>query len=232
MEQKEKIAMKVFVFGEDPCLFALRRGLISPEQARVDARNGRQMAAFAEEMAAALYGFDRGDNNEADVDGSGATGTISVKCVTKTGMKLQASRNVGKGRTCTQEDLNRAIRANPWHVLMDITQAPETIKMAAVPGAWLERFAEKGELKPSGWKAPRLWSLLAEDFELIESHFSLLDASRGRALALRAALEANAVVHIPSERNWEQKELAKLLEKSKAAFGGGAPESSPEETGA
>lgn len=94
--------------------------------------DGRTASKFSEHWGAPLYGYDVAtNNNEKASDGvmvnkkkGSPPPRISVKTLTKHGVKFQQSKYIGIGRTCTKNDLLTSLSYNYITYVMDVMDFP------------------------------------------------------------------------------------------------------------
>jgi hypothetical protein len=86
---------------------------------------------------------------------------LSVRCLTKCGVKFQLSEFMGKGRTCDIDDLIYSIDSYPYFVIVDIT-AYGKWNLFILESAELLRCVHNGTLKPSGWRKKSFYEHIAK----------------------------------------------------------------------
>jgi len=141
-------------------------------------RDGRVTSWFAEIWGERLFSYKKHLNSnypgsDASID-LGAIGPfeISVRSLTRAGIKFQKSKNIGSSRSATQGDVYDAIADVERVVVVDIQEFP---KLTFIPldSKWLLRHAHSGTLTANGLSASRFYNLLAQEFALEERSFDL-----------------------------------------------------------
>jgi len=84
---------------------------------------------------------------------------LSVRCLTKSGVKFQLNKFVGSGRTCTMENLAFSIEEYPCVFVFDITNFKEW-KVTILEQQLLLDFLDNGDLTPQGIKADIYYDVL------------------------------------------------------------------------
>ena len=131
-------------------------------------RDGRVAGQWGELWAASLFDFVvHGHANVPATDGAvqaSALGDlgVSVKSLTRKGVKFQQSKYQGVGRRCSQADLIDSIGRSDRHLVVDIRSFP-TVDFLVLPAAWLLGKAYAERLKPAGWRADQLYDELERD---------------------------------------------------------------------
>ncbi len=151
---------------------------ITPPDVVSKFRDARITSWFAEIWGQRLFRYTKHPNtnypgSDASID-LGAIGPfeISVRCLTKAGIKFQKSSNIGSGRSATQNDVYDAVASVERIVVVDIMDFPSPT-FIPLDSKWLLRQADAGSLTANGLSAAKFYSLLAEEFYLEEKPFDL-----------------------------------------------------------
>jgi hypothetical protein len=151
---------------------------IAPADVVSKFRDGRVTSWFAEIWGERLFSYTKHLNtnypgSDASID-LGAIGPfeISVRCLTKAGIKFQKSTNIGSSRSATQSDVYDAVASVERVVVVDIRDFP-ILTFIPLDSKWLLRQAHVGSLTATGLSAAKFYSLLAEEFDLDEKPFDL-----------------------------------------------------------
>ena len=133
---------------------------------------------FAEIWGERLFSYKKHPNtnypgSDASID-LGAIGPfeISVRSLTRAGIKFQKSRNIGSSRSATQSDVYDAIAEVERVVVVDIRVFPN-LTFIPLDSKWLLRQAHAGVLTARGLTAARFYGLLTEEFDIEEKPFDL-----------------------------------------------------------
>lgn len=168
MAKKPKPALKVKCFTFDAAAIAAALN-ISTEIVQKEFRDARVTSRFSEHWGAKLYDFAKHLNtNQAGSDGAvgvGELGTVdvSVKCLTRAGVKFQKSKFVGSGRKCTPANLMESLAETSKVLVVDIRDFP-TVCFVPVDTKDLMAAASAGLLTPSGWNEVKFYGWLREKF--------------------------------------------------------------------
>jgi hypothetical protein len=144
-------------------------------------RDGRVTSWFAEIWGERLFKYTKHPNgnypgSDASID-LGAMGPfeISVRSLTRAGIRFQKSANIGSGRSATQNDVDDAIAGVDRVVVVDIRGFPN-LTFIPLDSRWLLRQAHKGVLSAKGLLPSRFYGLLEAEFSIEEMPFDLADA--------------------------------------------------------
>lgn len=156
-----KLVISKIEFDPNKIADALR---IDPEQVVSAFRDGRGAWPFSEIWGAKLYEFIKhGNTNVPFSDGAIALEqlrdvNVSVKALTRGGIKFQQSKFVGFGRSTDKDGLIASLEACDRVVIVDLTEFP-TVAFIPVDGTRLVSAAHKGALTTNGWSkaALRKW---------------------------------------------------------------------------
>ena len=91
--------------------------------------------------------------------------TISIKALTRSGIKFQQSKDVGSGRGTDQAGLIASLEACERVVIVDITEFPE-VSFLPVDGTRLVSAAHKGDLTTKGWKKARVYAWIEATYAM------------------------------------------------------------------
>lgn len=150
------------VFSLDLCQIssALR---IPPPEVKDMFRNGVVASRFTEAWSAYLFGVTK--HKSPTHMGSDAYGEINgerfefaIRSLTSRGIKFQASKFIGSGRTCSIENLKLSIRMADRWLVWDIRQFPE-LTAYIIKSSTIEQWVDDGQLTPSGI-SPQRFELL------------------------------------------------------------------------
>lgn len=128
---------------------------IRRSQAEKEFKDGRVVSRFSEYWTEKLYGFKKSDNsNTAMYDGyilNPLLGKIyvSVRSLTKAGIKFQQSKFIGSGRKCSKQDLLESMSGIDFEIVVDITDFP-CVMISVVAAEKLTNMIRNGGLTPSG----------------------------------------------------------------------------------
>lgn len=128
---------------------------IDRPQAEKEFKDGRVVSRFSEYWTEKLYGFKKSDNsNTAMYDGyilNPLLGKIyvSVRSLTKSGIKFQQSKFIGSGRKCSKIDLLESMQGIDFEIVVDITDFP-CVVMSVVRAEKLTTMIRRDELNPAG----------------------------------------------------------------------------------
>jgi hypothetical protein len=112
-------------------ILAARGMKVSYEKMLYILSDGRAISRFTEEYVCEVYGISPQNINHKGSDAVGALDTYySIKTLTKGGVAVCLSSNIGKGRTCTEQDVKTFIKGSAVHVFVDNTKLPVLSLMA------------------------------------------------------------------------------------------------------
>lgn len=137
--------------------------LIEPAQVVEAFRDGRGAWPFSEFWAAQWFAFSKHANSNNPVsDGAVAHVAlrdvrISVKALTRRGVKFQQSRDVGSGRASTRDRLIAAIEGCDRVLVVDIVEFP-TVSFVPVDATRLVGAVHRGDLKVRGWTRAQFYA--------------------------------------------------------------------------
>ncbi len=136
-------------------------------------RDGRVASRFTEHWGAKIYGYLKHKNtNASDSDGQIKAGdlpnalTISVKSLTKSGVKFQHSKFIGSGRGCTFDDLKDSIKSVDLYLIVDISEFPELIFLP-IRSVVLLSWVKEDKLTPRGLSKRAFYENLSKDYSQI-----------------------------------------------------------------
>lgn len=135
--------------------------------------DGRGAWPFSEMWGQKLYEFVKHTNSNAPLsDGAFVLGqlgnaSISVKALTKAGVKFQQSKYVGIGRKSTKETLISSLEACDRVVVVDIVGFP-TVRFIPIDATRLISAAHKERLTSAGWTKAKLYAWLKETYTVSE----------------------------------------------------------------
>ena len=109
---------------------------------------------------------------------------ISVRCLTKSGIKFQKSKHIGSSRKATQQDVYDAICGVEHIVVADIRSFPELV-FIPLDSKWLLQLAHSGRLTAAGMSESKFTKWLSESFALSTKSFDI-------ALALSSSNELSS----------------------------------------
>jgi hypothetical protein len=141
---------------------------ISEESVRELFHNGRFVSWLAEYWVRDAFKLSLYSNkNHASSDGYHALPDNSqvehsIRVITARGIKFQASKNMGAGRSCTLNDLKDNIRKTERWIVVDVVQFPR-ITFYRLKCSVLERWIDNGELTTSGLPYNRFTLLCKRD---------------------------------------------------------------------
>lgn len=151
---------------------------ITEEEAVVALQDGRGAWPFSEIWGGRLYEFIKHSNSNMPLsDGAVALGqlrdaAVSVKALTRGGVKFQQSKYVGFGRGTDKSGLIASIEASDRVVIVDITEFP-VVRFLPVDSTRLVSAAHTGRLTVNGWSKQRLYEWLDEVYDLSEVSLAL-----------------------------------------------------------
>lgn len=167
---KPKLVVSIVVFDVDAIAAALK---LQPEQVTAAFRDGRGAWPFSELWGERLFEFVKHSNtNEPSSDGAVALEqlrnvNVSVKSLSKAGVKFQQSKFVGFGRKTTKENLVASVEACDRVVVVDITEFPRT-RFIPLDGTRLVSAVHQGKLTANGWSKAQVIKWLTETYEVSE----------------------------------------------------------------
>ena len=136
---------------------------------RISQEDARVTSWFAEIWGEQLFKYKKHINsNHAGLDGAtnlGAMGRfdVSVRCFNKGTIKFQKSKNIGSGRSATQEDLILAIEDVVCVVVVDLREFP-VLQFFPLDCKPLLRRVRQGKFTTTGISPSRFDSWIAESF--------------------------------------------------------------------
>src|SRR5689334_15159550 len=140
---------------------------ITPADVVSKFQDGRVASWFAEIWGERLFSYTKHTNtnypgSDARIE-LGAIGPfeISVRSLTKAGIKFQKSANIGSGRNASQIDVDDAIASVERVVVVDIRKFPN-LTFIPLDTKWLLRQAHNGVLTASGLSPPRFHRMLED----------------------------------------------------------------------
>jgi hypothetical protein len=139
-------------------------------------RDGRGAWPFSEMWGKTLYEFIKHSNSNKPLsDGMVALDqlrdfNISVKALSKNGVKFQQSKDVGFGRTSTKEGLLVSLESCDRVIVVDLTEFPD-VNFLPLDTTRLVSAVHKGELGIAGWKKAKLYRWINATYEV--SHIEL-----------------------------------------------------------
>ena len=165
-----KLIVSCVTFDVTALAKALR---ITPEQVVQAFRDGRGAWPFSEMWGEQLYEFIKHANsNQPFSDGAVALTqlrdvNVSVKALTKAGVKFQQSKFVGVNRSATKADLVKSVEACDRVIVVDIVEFPE-VRFIPVDGTRLVGAVHIGRLTTNGWSRPQFQKWLSETYLISE----------------------------------------------------------------
>jgi hypothetical protein len=151
---------------------------ITEEEATTALRDGRGAWPFSEIWGGRLYEFIKHSNTNVPLsDGAVALGqlrdaTVSVKALTRGGLKFQQSKFVGYGRGTDRDGLVSSIEASDRVVVVDITEFP-IVRFLPLDSTRLVSAAHTGRLTVNGWSKQKLYAWVSEVYDVSEVPLSL-----------------------------------------------------------
>lgn len=136
---------------------------ISKDEVISSFRDGRGAWPFSELWGQRLFEFAKHTNsNEPLSDGLLALERlgdlkVSIKALTKAGVKFQQSKFVGYGRTTTKNDLIASLEACDRVIVVDVTAFPE-VDFIPLDTQRLISAAHRGNLTKTGWSRTKFYS--------------------------------------------------------------------------
>jgi hypothetical protein len=170
-----KLVISKIEFDPDEIAAALR---IPREQAIAAMRDGRGAWPFSEIWGEQLYEFIKHSNtNNPFSDGAVALQqlrdvSVSVKALTKGGIKFQQSKYVGFGRSTNKEGLIASLEACDRVVVVDIREFP-IVSFIPIDGTRLVSAAHGDVLTVNGWSGTALYAWLTRTYDITEMTLSL-----------------------------------------------------------
>lgn len=144
---------------------------VSPDDVIRKFRDGRVASWFAEIWGEQLFRYKtHASSNHPGSDGLIDLGVIgdyevSVRCLTRSGIKFQKSSQMGSGRSATQGDLEAALRSVERVVVVDIRNFP-MVFFLSIDSKWLLQLCQEGCLTTAGLSSEGFYRLLVRDFDL------------------------------------------------------------------
>jgi hypothetical protein len=167
---RPKLVISRVSFDVEAIASALR---LTPDQVIAALSDGRGAWPFSEFWGERLYEFVKHSNtNEPSSEGAVALEqlrnvNVSIKALTKAGVKFQQSKFVGSSRSATTADLVASVEACDRVIVVDITAFP-SIRFIPIDGTRLVSAVHRGELGLTGWKPQRLNSWLNATYDVSE----------------------------------------------------------------
>lgn len=130
-------------------------------------RDGRVVSRFSEHWAEALYKFKKSkSSNQPGYDGTIKAGgfeklRISIKSLTKSGIKFQQSVNQGAGRKCNNDLLLESLDQFDYVVVIDVIDFP-IVKTIPIKVEYLKKLVKTDQLTCGGLKRNNLLKLIPE----------------------------------------------------------------------
>jgi hypothetical protein len=151
---------------------------VTPADAISRFQDGGVTSWFAEIWGARLFSYKKHANtnhpgSDASID-LGAMGPfeISVRSLTKSGIKFQKSAHIGSGRKAGQTDVEDAIASVERVVAVDIRDFPN-LTFISLDSKWLLRQSHKGIITPRGLSPARFYDILTTEFAVKVEPFDL-----------------------------------------------------------
>jgi len=142
--------------------------LITSENVCTIFSDGRSCSRFNEDWASKLYTFEKCESsNNYGFDGWFfhpllGKQSVSIRSLTKSGVKFQLSKYIGSGRKCDVEDLIKSLRACDFEIVVDICQFP-VVQFCPVTSHELLEFVKNGKLGIGGWRQKQFYNLLLRE---------------------------------------------------------------------
>ena len=162
--QVENLEVKVLNFNPK----SISEALHIPEEAVLrEFTDGRVISRFSEYWGAKLYNFEKYSNsNHKDTDGAIHTESlgdigVSIKTLTKAGIRFQNSKNVGSGRKCSPEDLLDAILSAPRILIVDVVEFPK-VSFVMLTSQTIGKWVYQKSLGINGLKREKFYELLSQ----------------------------------------------------------------------
>jgi len=169
--QRPTLVISIIQFDAEEIAKALR---ISPKEAVEALRDGRGAWPFSELWGARLYEFIKHSNTNKPVsDGAVALEQlrdvkISIKALTRGGIKFQQSKFVGFGRSTDRDGLVGSLEGCDRVVVVDITGFP-TVRFLPLDTTRLVSAVYKDRLTTNGWSRDVLYRWLGETYDVSET---------------------------------------------------------------
>jgi hypothetical protein len=126
-------------------------------------RDGRVVSRFTEHWVTRLYGgltrASRQDQPGFDCELPTplfGRECIEVKCLTQSKVRFQRSHRVGKGRSCSREELLLDLQHSDGYIVVDVTEFP-VVYTLPVRSQLLCRLVLSGQLTPSGLSSQQFY---------------------------------------------------------------------------
>ena len=151
---------------------------IAPDETVTAFQDGRGAWPFSEIWGEHLYEFIKHCNTNNPVsDGAIALEhlrdvNVSIKALTKSGIKFQQSKYVGYGRKTDQEGLIASIEACDRIIVVNITEFP-TVRFIPIDAPRLVGAAYRGTLTTSCWRKPAFYAWLHATYDVSEVTLSI-----------------------------------------------------------
>lgn len=129
-------------------------------------QNGRVSGFIAEDWAETLTNLSKSTNAcQPSFDLSEPVGadttSVSVRTLTKNGVKFQDSKRIGKGRSCSVSELKEDIKAKDFVIVVDVTKVPE-IRLVKLRSANILDWVTKEKLGTGGISRERFYKQVAD----------------------------------------------------------------------
>jgi hypothetical protein len=144
---------------------------LPPDDVQMAFRDGRGAWPFSEKWGERLFEFaTHANTNMPSSDGAHVFERlgnleVSVKALTRAGVKFQQSKDVGFGRTSTKDGLVAALEAVDRVIVVDITGFPD-VTFYPIDSGRLISAVHNGVLTTSGWSPARLRDWVAQIYDL------------------------------------------------------------------
>ena len=145
---------------------------VSEEKVIATHRDARSSSRYVENIFRELFNFNPLPENtcQKDSDASVFCGSdilnVSIKCLTRRGVKLQPSRYQGCCRKCEKKDLRNSLSDNEWFGICDIRKWPIMMFIKFDSKLAIEWF-DNGNLTTSGLHPKKFYRLLNSSFRVV-----------------------------------------------------------------
>jgi hypothetical protein len=137
--------------------------LISPDECMDAFSDGRVISRFSEYWVCKALGFTKHSNTNHKSSDAHCNGfEISIRSLTKNGIRFQDSRFIGAGRTCSRQDLIDSVEATDRWAVCDINDFPY-IHIYQLRSMTIRQWVTEGEVTPSGLTPSKFVKLMNRD---------------------------------------------------------------------
>jgi hypothetical protein len=123
-------------------------------------KDGRNFSKFSEHWCSELYKIQLSkNNNQEGFDGvlENSNKKVSIKTLSKNGIKFQKSKYIGSGRFCEIKDLIESIKCVDLYIICDNTNFP-IINFISLSSDYLINCVKNNILNQNGWNLKQFYT--------------------------------------------------------------------------